>query len=90
MEVIPDTPILSPKTPLGIGDSYKSSFQINVISESAKTTSNQMSSMASESLNDSTDTAVKDRKHFWAYKARDGPRSLGSREIPKVSSLNLM
>ncbi|CAH8433231.1 unnamed protein product [Schistosoma mattheei] len=83
MEIIPDTPILSPKTPLGTRGSYKSSPQINVISEGVKTTSNQTSSMVNESLNDSTDTAVKDRKHFWAYKARDGPRSLGSREIPK-------
>ncbi|CAH8433424.1 unnamed protein product [Schistosoma bovis] len=83
MEIIPDTPILSPKTPLGTRESYKSSPQINVISEGVKTTSNQTSSMVNESLNDSTDTAVKDRKHFWAYKARDGPRSLGSREIPK-------
>ncbi|CAH8432594.1 unnamed protein product [Schistosoma rodhaini] len=84
MEIIPDTPVLSPKTPLGIRGSHGSSPQTNVIVlESVKTTSNQTSSMANESLNDSIEIAVKDRKHFWAYKARDGPRSLGSREIPK-------
>ncbi|KAH8855110.1 Replication factor C subunit 1 [Schistosoma japonicum] len=53
------------------------------ISKSVEKVTKQVASMADETHSETTDSATKDRKHFWAYKARDGPRNLGSREIPK-------
>ncbi|CAH8431550.1 unnamed protein product [Schistosoma turkestanicum] len=84
MEIIPDTPVFSPKEPLVVKENHGRSPKTDIISEGVKkATGNQTPSKANESLNSSTDNATKDRKHFWAYKARDGPRSIGSREIPK-------
>ncbi|CAH8434319.1 unnamed protein product [Heterobilharzia americana] len=84
IEIIPDTPLLSPKEPMRIEEKVSSSPKVvvNASKNLKKVTNNQTTPKASESLNDSTDHATKDRKAFWAYKARDGPRCLGSREIP--------
>lgn len=30
------------------------------------------------------ETPVEKKKNYWAYKNRDGPSSLGSKELPKV------
>ncbi|KAH8855108.1 Replication factor C subunit 1 [Schistosoma japonicum] len=72
IEIIPDTPLLSPKSSMHIKENHNSSPRISKSVEKAD-----------ETHSETTDSATKDRKHFWAYKARDGPRNLGSREIPK-------
>ena len=39
-----------------------------------------------ESKSAETSTPVEKKKNYWAYKLRDGPAALGSKELPKVKN----